>query len=81
VANGNTIIFCRGCKQIIALVPFHGVPNEITCPRCRETYKVHWQKKWNGDVADLKYRMTAAHRRSKSGMLIQLFYNMRKNQC
>lgn len=77
----NTIVFCRSCKQIIARVPFHNVPHKITCPSCHETHKVLWQKKWNGDITELKYRITAAHERSKTGVFMQLFYGMRKNPC
>jgi len=78
MAQVNAIVFCRGCKQIIARVPYHDVPYEITCPSCNETRKVHWQKKWNGDARDLKYRITAAHERSKTAVYIQLFCAIRR---
>ena len=77
-SNGNTYIFCRSCRQIIALVPFHSVPYRITCPCCHGTHKVLWQKKWNGNITELKYRMTAARERSKAGVFMQLFYGMSK---
>jgi len=81
VANENMIVFCRSCKQIIARFPFHNVPHKITCPCCHGTHKVLWQKKWNGNITELKYWMTAVHERSKAGVLMQLFYGMRKNPC
>ena len=71
MGNGNVIIFCRSCRQIIALASLHDVPHKITCLSCHETRKVHWQKKWNGNIAELKCRITAAHEKSKAGMLMQ----------
>jgi len=68
--SGYALIFCRSCKQIIASIPSHEVPREITCPSCLETHKVYWQKKCDRRVAELKYRITAVHERSKLGMMM-----------